>query len=112
MGTTPVKCSHGYKKNSVHRKCIEVHRLATQVIQVNNDERSNYNDSLIMHYLAKLWKQTEGYRNHQAKDKSSADVSNRSKHHWIPLGQLCPVAKKKHIFMQIPPGQSARMSSD
>lgn len=41
-------------------------------------------------YLAKLWKKTEGHRNHQAKDNGSTDVPNRSDYHWVPLDKLCP----------------------
>ena len=44
-------------------------------------------------YLAKLWKQTEGYRNHQAKDNGSTNVSNRSSYHWVPLDKFCPEMK-------------------
>lgn len=43
-----------------------------------------------MRYLAKLWKKTEGHRNHQAKNNSSTDMPNRSEYHWVSLDKLCP----------------------
>lgn len=50
-------------------------------------------------YFAKLWKKTEGHRNHQAKDDGSTNVSKRSNYQWVPLGKFCSKTKTRKTYL-------------